>query len=301
MNAKVSLIVCAHEMPRELPRTIQSLSPGMQKGIGRDDYEIIVVDNGSTKPFDEVLCRSWGADISVLRFASESPSPARALNAGIWAARGELVGVLIDGARLGSPGLVAQAATAARLAERPVILTLGFHLGSEVQVKSVLKGYNQDEEDRLLERSGWTEDGYRLFNISVFAGSSAQGWFRPLAESNAIFLPRGMWEELGGFDERFQTPGGGLVNLDTLARAVALRGAVVVTLLGEGTFHQVHGGVATNAVDSIQHIFRAEYQAIKGKSYRRPDYRSLYFGLVPATSLPFIAISAQTGVLVPAG
>ena len=54
-----------------------------------------------------------------------------------------------------------------------------------------------------------------------------------------------LWNVLGGFDERFRSPGGGFVNLDTLSRAVALPGITAITLLGEGAFHQVHGGIAT--------------------------------------------------------
>ena len=74
----------------------------------------------------------------------------------------------------------------------------------------------------LLERADWTRDGYRLFDISVFAGSSQWGWFAPIAESNALFMPEELWTEIGGYDERFVSTGGGLVNLDTFVRACAL-------------------------------------------------------------------------------
>jgi hypothetical protein len=57
-------------------------------------------------------------------------------------------------------------------------------------------------------------------------------------------MSRDLFFETRGFDERSRTPGGGLVNLDFFARAVAATGCVF-TLLGEGTFHQVHGGAAT--------------------------------------------------------
>ena len=55
-----------------------------------------------------------------------------------------------------------------------------------------------------------------------------------------------MWDELGGLDERFELPGGGLVNHDLYRRACDLPGAELVVLLGEGTFHQYHGGAATS-------------------------------------------------------
>ena len=164
-------------------------------------------------------------------------------------------------------------------------------------MESVHEGYNQEQEDRLLDQARWTEDGYRLFDISVFAGSSAGGWFKPMGESNAIFMRKALWDELGGFDELFQSPGGGYVNLDTLSRAVALPGVTAVTLLGEGTFHQVHGGVATNATHNVHDAFQAEYMNIRGRPFQAPVYQSLYVGSVPLNVLPSIGDSAQMRLL----
>jgi glycosyltransferase involved in cell wall biosynthesis len=285
---KATLVVAAYNMARELPRTVRSLSPAMQVGVDAEDYEIIVVDNGSTRPFDEAACRAWGADLVIHRITpgQASVSPCAAINAGIAAARGELIGVLVDGARMASPGLVGMALKAGRLSERAVILTLSFHLGPKVQMQSLREGYDQAVEDRLLEDAAWTEDGYRLFDISVFAGNSAGGWFRPMRESNAVFMRRALWDEIGGLDERFVAPGGGFVNLDLLARAVALPGAEMITLLGEGTFHQVHGGVAANAVDHDPvPRFLQEYAAIRGQAYQDPAYASLYVGELQRSSI----------------
>jgi hypothetical protein len=279
----ISVVICGHNMPRELPRTIRSLSPAMQKQVEGLRYELILVDNGSTQPVPLDECAAWGADLRLIEIAppSASPSPVRGLNLGIEAARGDLIGAMIDGARLASPGLIAAAAQAAQSADRAVILTPGFHLGPSLQMHSIPRGYDQDEEDRLLAGSGWTDDGYRLFDVSVFSGSCQRGWFSPMSESNAIFMRRTLWTELGGFDERFQAPGGGLANLDLLARAVKLPGAVVITLLGEGTFHQVHGGVSTNSNGDLHPLFWAEYEAIRGSPFQAPAYRSRYLGAAP--------------------
>lgn len=291
----VSLIVVVYNMAREASRTLLTLSAAYQQNIAADKYEVIVVDNGSTPPFDPHVLEALKGNFRLIRIDGATPSPVQAINHALSEARGKLIGVMIDGARMASPGLIALAGMAERLADRVVILTLGFHLGSEVQMNSVMLGYDQEKEDRLLAQSGWTENGYRLFDISVFAGSSAGGWFRPISESNAIFMHRELWNELGGFDERFQMPGGGLVNLDMLSRAVQSANAVV-TLLGEGTFHQIHGGIATNAPHSPWDVFHAEYMEIRGHAFQTPTYRSLYLGAIPANALWSIGSSAQSAL-----
>lgn len=246
---KLSVVVIAFNMARELPRTIRSLSPRMQRDIDPEEYEIIIVDNGSTEPFDHDGCLRLGSNISSHRIAAATPSPVPAINRGLALARGSLAGVMIDGARMASPRLLATALEAARLHSRPVIGTLAYHLGTDVQMRSVARGYCQEVEDKMLAAVDWDADGYRLFDIAVFAGSSESGWFDLPSETNALFLTREHWRALGGYDPAFVSPGGGLVNLDTWSRACADPAGRVIMLLGEATFHQVHNGVATNAVE----------------------------------------------------
>jgi glycosyl transferase family 2 len=290
---KVSVVVVVYNMAREAPRTLFSLSAAFQRNMRAEEYEVIVVDNGSTPPFDARILAKLQGNFRLIRIEPAPPSPTHAVNRGIAAARGEVIGVMIDGARIASPGMLGLAAMAARLSDRFIALTLAFHLGPKVQMLSVPEGYDQHEEDCLLARSRWTEDGYRLFDISVFSGSSAGGWFNPLAESNAIFMRRPLWDELEGYDERFASPGGGYVNLDTLRRAAALPDVSFITLLGEGTFHQVHGGVATSGTPGVGETLHAEYAAIRGEPFRNPCYRSRYLGSIPPNALKSIASSAR--------
>ncbi|WP_162139090.1 glycosyltransferase family 2 protein [Synechococcus sp. PCC 7336] len=289
---QVSLIVVSYNMARELPRVLLSLTPPYQQGIEARDIEIIVVDNGSIVPPDP---SSFPQGVRLRVVENPTVSPARAINVGLKDACGDLIGVLIDGARMASPGLCKYALLAARLHHRPIISTLGFHLGPDIQRRSLDQGYCQREEDRLLDSIRWQDNGYGLFEISVFAGSSKHGWFMPIAESNALFLTRALWNELDGFEERFELPGGGLVNLDTYVRACKLPNTELITLLGEGTFHQVHGGITTNQnkQDISWKVFHQNYIDIRGKNFAVPSKPCLFLGTIPPAVRKSIKLAAD--------
>lgn len=262
---RVSLVVIVYEMARELPRTLLSLSPPYQD-YDAEDYEIIVIDNGSRTPPHQQDFTHLQANIRILSCSTRSPSPVAAINEGLELARGSLIGVWIDGARMASPGLLRACTEAAALHARPVIATLNYQLGPDLQRISSAQGYDQTVEDELLSSIAWPQDGYRLFKIAT--PEMRGGPLGAMLESNAIFLPRPLWDELGGYDEAFREPGGSVVNPDTLLRAVALPGTQLIRVLGEGTFHQIHGGLSTStqerAIEMLKEGSRA-YLRLRGK------------------------------------
>ncbi len=277
---KLSVVLVSYNMAREIPRTLYSLSPAYQKGVEASGYEVILVDNCSKEPFDEEVCRRILPGLRLHYMPQPSPTPVDAANRGLELAAGERVGVMLDGARLASPGLLNRALGAFSLDRRPVVATLSFHLGPDLQRKSVARGYDRREEDRLLESCRWQEDGYNLFTISTLASSSSRGWFLPPAESNALFMSASCWQDMGGYDPRFRETGGGLANLDTWVRACARRPDAVIMLLGEATFHQLHGGASTNAESSLWEAFHREYVRLRGKPFEHPRVRMLFYGSV---------------------
>lgn len=297
-NVDVSVVVVVHNMAREAPRTLYSLSASYQRNIDAGDFEVIVVDNGSSPALDQAAIRDLVGTFRLIRIDDAAVSPAQAINRGLAEASGDVVGVMIDGARIVTPGLLNFARHGARLSERAAVATLGWYLGYDFQRWAMYAGYDKSREDALLASIDWQADGYRLFEIGTLDESSVDGWLMPISESNALFMRRELWAEIGGADERFDLPGGGLLNLDLFRRVVEMPGIELVTLLGEGTFHQLHGGVATNAsVDNLDDSWSkwaTQYEDIRGRPYAVPALacpRS-YIGSLPRAMLARFARAA---------
>ena len=93
---------------------------------------------------------------------------------------------------------------------------------------------------------------------------------------------------------RRPSSGGGLVNPDFFKRACELLGPPVI-LLGEGTFHQFHGGVATNTPRvhrPVRPMFD-EYLAIRGEPFEPPTGRPTLLGGLPPQGLPWMKESLR--------
>ncbi len=278
----LSVVVNFHNMRREAERTLYTLSEHYQEGISQQDYEVLAVDNGSSQPLDAEFVGRFGDNFSYHFEETDSPSPCHALNEAARRARGDYLVLMIDGARMLSPGILGLMKSSLRLYERCLVYTLIMHLGHEPQNINITKGYNQQAEDALLAKIDWKADGYSLFQISSLGGSSDGGYFRRSSESGCFMVKKSDFLDLGGFCESFVAPGGGLVNLD-LFRLAHLREEIQpIMLLGEATFHQFHGGIATN-VPQAEHpweSFAKEYEQIRGERYRLVKRAPFYVGTV---------------------
>lgn len=283
----LTVVVVVHRMSHQAMRTLHSLSPSYQRGISEQQYEVLVMENASDDPLPADFIFGLPPNFRHTWLDTNTASPLFALNRGLREARGKIVGAMIDGARLVTPGLLRRALFASRLHPASVVTTMGWYLGFDTQGDGLLHGHSTAREDDLLASIHWPKDPYRLFEISTPDQSSVDGWVAPMGESNAIFLSRDAWWRLGGFDERFVSPGGGLANLDLFKRACEMPKAQQVLLSDEATFHQNHGGIATNAPPaSLQEKLErwcAEYRAIHGVDFQTPDQRSrvLYGALRP--------------------
>lgn len=297
-SPKISFVVIAYNMQREVLRTVESLSRRYQQGSESIDYEVVVVDNGSSEPLDLSPVGDIGVPVHLIRRDYAKVSPADAINIGVSESTGDYVAILIDGARMLSPGVVKGTFDAIGLADQPVIAVLGLHLGPAHQRVTVEQGYSKMIEDRLLESISWPAHGYKLFEIASWGGSCAAGWLGMAAESNCICVSRPFYNELGGYDEGFEMPGGGLVNLDFYKRAVEHPSSTLIYLVGEGCFHQLHGGVTTDKRQQ-GHSFEElneEYQRLRGEGFSAPIKSPVLYGKLAPAHAPAL-LNACTKVL----
>jgi cephalosporin hydroxylase/glycosyltransferase involved in cell wall biosynthesis len=280
----LTVVVVFYNMRREAERTLHSLSRAYQQGLDDVDYEVVVVENGSDR--DQVLGRefvqSFGPEFRYLNIGRNAhPSPVRALNRGIAAGKGDHFALMIDGAHVLTPGVLRYGLLGLRSYEPAVVSTQQWYVGPGQQGESMVDGYDQSVEDRLFEKIEWPTDGYRLFDVSHFIGE--RDWLDGMWESNCLFVPRTLLQQVGGFDESFDLPGGEYANLDIYERMASTPGVNFTTILGEGSFHQVHGGTTTNQPELEKRRARIasyaqHYAELRGRGFKGHQKRIHYVG-----------------------
>jgi hypothetical protein len=298
-KVSLSVVVIFHEMRREAERTLYSLSAAYQSEVSELDYEIIAIDNGSFHPLNPDQLAKFGSNIKYHYFETESVSPVDAINFGADIAEGEFVAVIVDGARMVTPGLIGNTLAALKLVENPFVCALAWHLGPDIQNRSMLEGYNQSQEDELLASIDWRENGYSLFDVSTIAPSSKGGFLGEMpAECSWFAMRRSKYQLMGGYDSRFESPGGGLVNQDFVNRISLQPEISPIIILGEGLFHQIHGGVATNSKSGEHPMpgFKEEYKKIHNRPFKLLRHeRPLYFGELSPEAVRFLASNENNG------
>jgi cephalosporin hydroxylase len=284
------VIVVFHDMAREAARTLHSLSRAYQRNLDDRTYEVIAIDNGSSpaQRLDEAFVTSFGPEFRFLDMGDDAPgSPTVALNRGIAMGRGRNFVLMVDGAHVLSPGVLANGLAGLEAYDRAVVATQQFYVGPGQQPDAVRDGYDQPREDELFEQIEWPSDGYRLFEISHFIGE--RDWFDGIIETNCLFAPRSLIEQVGGFDDAFDMAGGGYTNLEVFERLAASPDVTLASILGEGSFHQVHGGTTTNDgdVDNRRQktfAYGEHYQELRGRLLRGPVGPVHYVGAFPTAA-----------------
>jgi len=280
------VIVIGYEMAAQIRNTIHTLLPPYQQRVDTHQYEIVVIDNGSATPLPTAAW-SQGDNVVYQHVPRDkaSANPGVAINWAVKANRSPMLCIMIDGARMLTPGVLRWGMDLASLSQNTLVEVRGWHLGPKVQMESVLEGYNAEVERGLLEKINWPENPYRLFEISAPAASMKHGFMGLASECTCLFMSRLLFDKIGGYDERYSEPGGGLCNADFFVRAVQASDRVF-TVLGEGSFHQIHGGAATGlSGENSREAFRRwkkEYEKLSRPWKSNPaNYQPILAGHLP--------------------
>ena len=294
----VSFVMVVYDMPDQAQNTVKSLLTHYQVGVSDQDYEVIIVENESKNPMNKAFIEALPNNFYYYLRQEARPTPIYAIEFGVSKTSGENICIMIDGARLLSPGVIRNIVLGHRICDNAVVTVPGYHLGKELQQKAVENGYSIETEREMMCSIGWPADGYRLFDIACFSGSCARGIFLPVSESNCISIPREIWSKIGGYDSKFDMRGGGMVNLDLYKRVCEAPGVTHIVLHGEGTFHQYHGGVTTGGEagdvrDQYIQGIKDQYRQIRGEDYASPQTNPIYLGTLSPQVQRFIRISSE--------
>jgi cephalosporin hydroxylase len=282
----LSIIVNFYNMQREAERTLTSLSRSYQNGTDDFDYEVLCIDNGSTPPLDPSWIAKFGPQFRLIRPSRQLASPCSAINEAALQAQGNYLAIMIDGAHLLTPGVFQAARQAWALHADAVVAVRHWFIGGDQRWLAVA-GYSQQMEDRLFERIQWPSNGYELFRISAPIGEGPEPWLEGLSESNCLMLPTALYDDIGGMDEAFDQAGGGFANLDLWHRASENAKGPLISLVGEASFHQFHGGTTTNVEDAEKDVrvrsYANAYRTLRGKEFNGVPPSRLHFrGTVPS-------------------
>jgi glycosyltransferase involved in cell wall biosynthesis len=291
----LSIVMIVYKMPDQAEKTLLSLSPAYQDGVTEKDYEVIVVENDSERNLGAERATRHAKNVRYFHRNETERTPVHAVNFGASQARGTHLAIMIDGARMVTPGVVSHMLRVFRMSSDAIVSTPGYHIGHKLQQVAVNEGYDEKAEEELLRDIRWPENGYKLFEISVLSGSCQSGFFRPNSESNFLGLSVKKWKQVGGMDRRYNAYGGGNANLDLYKRLLDPPGVPFYLLFGEGSFHQFHGGVTTGTPSEERERVYKELTdqdiSIRGDDRVPPKAIPILFGQVHPPAYRFIRYS----------
>ncbi len=244
---RISVIVVAYRMARQLENTLFTLSADFQQGVTERDYEVIVMENSSGDNLSPEVVAALPANFRYVLREEASATPVYAVNEAFALCRGRYVCLMIDGARMVSPGILSGALQAFAITDDAVVAVPGYHLGQDEQHLVAGQRDLAAEEAALLASVDWRTSGYDLFAVSTFSGANRHGYLNPIMECNCLFASARNYAAIGHANEAFTLPGGGSINLHMYRSLGMLPGTSLFVLPGEGSFHQYHGGVTTSS------------------------------------------------------
>jgi glycosyltransferase involved in cell wall biosynthesis len=293
---KVSVILIGYKMARQLENTLLSLAADYQRGVSEEDYEVIVMENSSSENLPPEVVAGLPDNFHYTLREETAVTPVYAVNEAFEQSRAPVICLMIDGARMASPGIIRTALDAFAITENAVLAVPGYHLGTDEQhmVEGVEDQLHYERE--LLASVDWRSNGYELFGISTFSGANRRGYLQPIMECNCVFASAENYAAIGHANTDFQLPGGGSINLHMYRSLGMLPGTRLFVTPGEGSFHQFHGGVTTSSYQERE--AEIEKHRVQLHSYWPGGFHSLrrepsLIGTVPPQAQPFLQKSLE--------
>jgi cephalosporin hydroxylase len=286
-SVDLTVVVVFYNMRREAKRTLHALSRSYQEKMQDRTYEVIAIENGSAddQKLGAKFVEQFGPEFHYIDLGDRArPSPVTALNHGVALGRGRAFALMIDGAHVLTPGVLHFGLAGLETYAPAIVATQQWYVGPGQQSEAMDNGYDQDYEDRLFESIRWPNAGHQLFEIGHFVGD--RDWLDGMWESNCMFVSRKQLSQVGAFDESFAIAGGGYANLELYERLGSSPDITVVSILGEGSFHQTHGGTTTNQPDPVERRSRIfsyseQYAELRGRAFRGAGKPIHYVGRLP--------------------
>jgi glycosyltransferase involved in cell wall biosynthesis len=255
---KISIIVIAYRMSKQLKNTLLSLAAEYQSNVSSQDYEVVVVENKSEENLDASFIDTLADNFRYFLREDSSISPVAAINFGFQQCRAPYVGLMIDGARMLSPGVLQYTLMATMIDKNATVAVPGYHIGDKEQHLQE-ESYSAEQEQSMLSSLNWQEDGYQLFDVSTFSNGNRRGFMQPMHECNCLFGSMENFKRIGYANPRFSLAGGGSLNLHIYRSLGLCQDSPLFVLAGEGSFHQFHGGVTTSNHATLKHSLQ-EYK-----------------------------------------
>lgn len=167
MTPRVSVILTTFNRARLLQRTLPTI---VGQGLAAHEFEIIVIDDGSSDRTPEILAAAAAAHPQIHIIRQDNKGQPCARNAGVAIARGELI-LFLDDDILCSPGLLREH-LAAHTSSQQSLLVLGTTLVSQESPHSLATAMMTAGAERFTVRlqegkARWPDDALLDANTSV--------------------------------------------------------------------------------------------------------------------------------------
>jgi glycosyltransferase involved in cell wall biosynthesis len=199
---KFSIIISAYKNKILLKNCLESLN--RQKGYGRGDYEVIVVDDGSdddTYDYIKGTNRNYFLYYVYIERSAESCSPI-ARNYGLRIAKGEII-IFIDQDIIVKENYLMEVERYYSVNQNILLTGTRLFLPEEVSFQDVSDGHVFNLYYFSPLKPEWHEFRYRVFDqYSYNASAIVYPWF--LVFGCNMIAPKSWLEKVGGFEEGFK-------------------------------------------------------------------------------------------------